>query len=326
MNKDRAYVLLTNSYPQEIFQLAQEISPAGFHLVTMESHSEGDPGFDPALIEYVVAGGKVSIDHKFLTKFPNLKMIHRSGVGLDKLNLGDIQSRDIALYVERGINARAVAEHTVLLLLAVLRQLPAAMNQVQDGNWSRHTLGLSSKELAGLTVGIVGFGHIGRQVAGLLQAFGCQILYTSRGVQVENFSRADGSSQVTLDTLLAKADVVTLHLPLSKDTQHIMNRERLLSMKKGSVLINTSRGSLVDEAALYDVLKCSHLFGCGSDVFRNEPLEHDSPLLSLRNFIATPHVAGLTEQSLVRMLGSALENIRLFKADLIDQISAKRVL
>lgn len=326
MTGERTCVLLTNSYPSEVLKLAQDLCPAEFDLVTMVADSKGESGFDSTRVEYVVAGGKVSIDQAFLTMFPNLRMIHRSGVGLNNLNLNDIQSRAIALYVEPGINARAVAEHTVLLLLAVLRRLPAAMDQVQKSNWSRHTLGLSSRELSGLTVGIVGFGHIGRQLAGLLQGFGCRILLTSSGAKVENFSRIDGSSHVTLDTLLTKSDVVTLHLPLSKDTRHIINRERLFSMKKGSVLINTSRGSLVDENALYDALNCGHLFGCGSDVFGNEPLENDSPLLSLPNFIGTPHIAGLTRQSLVKMLNNAMENIRLFEAGLIDQISAKRLL
>ena len=326
MTRDVTCVLLTNSYPSEIFRLTQDTSPAGFHLVAMSSESDEESGFDPTLVEYVVAGGKVPIDRTFLAKFPNIKMIHRSGVGLDNLSLNDIQSRDIALYVEPGINAQAVAEHTVLLLLAVLRQLPVAMAQVQEGNWSRHALGLRSRELSGLTVGIVGFGHIGRHVARLLQGFGCEVLHTSRGVKRDNLSQADGTRQVILDTLLESSDVVTLHLPLSGETRHIMNRARLFSMKKGSVLVNTSRGLLVDEEALYDALKCNHLFGCALDVFGNEPIESDSPLLSLGNFIGTPHVAGLTRQSLIKMLGNAIENIRLFESGLIDRIPAKRLL
>lgn len=326
MNDSAIQVLLTNSYPPYALQLVKTMAPAGFEVEMLSSRAYSDSAAEYARAEFIVAGGKVAIDQAFLEKFPNLRMIHRSGVGLDSLNMADIRSRGVALYYEPGINSRAVAEHSVLLLLAVLRQLPVALQQVHTGNWSRHNLGLGSRELSGLKVGIVGFGHTGRQMAAILLGFGCKIVYSSKRPPPDSKGETGAITHVTLEELLQTSDVVSLHLPLLNETRTLMTRGRLFSMKQGSVLINTSRGALVDEKALYEALQSKHLLGCGSDVFETEPLRKDSPLLTLQNFIATPHIAGLTEQSFVRMLSHALENIRLFHLGEFQAISAEKVI
>jgi phosphoglycerate dehydrogenase-like enzyme len=238
---------------------------------------------------------------------PRLRLIQKIGVGVNTIDLSAAEARGIAVCNLPGTNARAVAELTLALMLAALRRLPAfdaAMRQgrgfaldpaMQDG------LG----ELGGRTVGLVGFGAVPRVLAPALAAFGCRVIYTARS------ARADVPYEFRrLGTLLAEADVVSLHLPLAPETEQLMDAAALARMRPGSVLVNTARGGLIDQPALVAALASGHIAAAGLDVFAEEPPASDDPLLRLPNVVLTPHVGWITGGTFDRSFALAAENCR----------------
>ncbi len=237
---------------------------------------------------------------------PRLRVIGRHGVGYDTVDITAASARGIPVVYTPNANSDAVAEHCVLLMLAVARRLLDLEEAVRQKNWERGrdwTRQRAAMELRGQTLGIVGLGEVGRRVAHLCgTGFGMTVLafdpFVAPGRWPPNVERRDG-----LDALLAESDIVTLHAPLSADTHHLINADRLAQMKPGSILINTARGGLVDEGALEAVLASGHLGGVGLDVLEREPPPGDHPLLqSDRRLVTlTPHMAGVTDRSLQRM-------------------------
>lgn len=232
---------------------------------------------------------------------PILKLIQKLGIGVDTIDLDAARRRQIAVCNMPGANTRAVAELTLLLMLATLRRLTELDAQTRNGNgWSLDPNSLDNlSELGGRVVGLVGFGAVGRCLAPMLEGIGARVVYTNAS------DRREG-----LQDLLSTADIVSLHLPLTPATARIMNAAAFASMKRGSILINTARGGLVDEAALVDALKSGHLRGAGLDVFAAEPVQAEHPLLKLPNIIATPHLAWFSGETLARSLGVFAENCR----------------
>lgn len=241
-----------------------------------------------------------------LVRAPRLRVIGRHGVGYDTVDIAAASARGIPVIYTPNANSDAVAEHCVMLMLAVARRLLDLEDAVRQRNWergrdwNRRRVGM---ELRGRTLGIVGMGEVGRRVAHLCGAgFGMTVLgfdpLVAPGRWPPNVERREA-----LDALLAEADIVTLHAPLSPDTHHLINAQRLAQMKPGSILINTARGGLVDEAALEAALAGGRLGGAGLDVLDREPPPDDHPLLqSDRRLVTlTPHVAGVTDRSLQRM-------------------------
>lgn len=236
---------------------------------------------------------------------PNLKLIQKLGIGVDTIDLDAARRRGIAVCNMPGTNTRAVAELTLLLMLASLRRLTELDAETRIGNgWSLDSHSLDNlSELGGREVGLVGFGAVGRCLTPMLQGIGARVIYT-------DIKEASDTSAtfVSFTHLLSKADIVSLHLPLTADTARIMNAAAFAAMKRGSILINAARGGLVDEAALCDALQTRHLRGAGLDVFPTEPLDAGNPLLKLPNVIVTPHLAWFTRETLARSLGVFAEN------------------
>jgi phosphoglycerate dehydrogenase-like enzyme len=250
---------------------------------------------------------------------PNLKLIQKLGIGVDTIDLYAAQRRGIAVCNMPGANTRAVAELTLLLMLATLRRLTELDGQTRNGNgWSLDPHSLDNlSELGGRVVGLVGFGAVGRCLTPMLQGIGARVVYTNAS------DRREGSATlVSFKDLLSTADIVSLHLPLTPNTAGIMNAAAFASMKRGSILINTARGGLVDEAALADALKSGHLRGAGLDVFAVEPIRSENPLLKLPNVIATPHLAWFSGETLTRSLGVFAENCRRLRdgQDLVNRV------
>jgi phosphoglycerate dehydrogenase-like enzyme len=248
------------------------------------------------------------VDATVLDAAPELKLVQKIGVGVNTIDLQRARVRGIAVCNMPGTNSRAVAEHTLGLMLAVLRQVVSFDGETRSGRgWSwpeerQDRLG----EIGGRTVGLIGFGGIPRLLAPVLHALGARILYTARSRHPET-----GAAEFCdLDHLLATADIVSLHVPLTAETERLMDRRRFDRMKPGAILINTARGGLVDEAALLDALSSRRLAGAGLDVFGAEPLPAGSPLTELDNVILAPHVAWLTGETLSRSLAVAVENCR----------------
>jgi D-3-phosphoglycerate dehydrogenase len=239
-----------------------------------------------------VVAGSEPYTRTVIESLPKLRVIARSGVGFDAVDLEACDRAGIVVTTTPGVNHHAVAEHTIALLMGVARGFPDLDRRVRENRWQR----FARPRVMGSTLGIVGLGRIGRAVATRAVGLGMNVLayepYPNKEF-VEQW-RIELSS---FDDLLARSDYVSLHLPVSVQTKKLMNADAFAKMKKGSVLINTARGALVDEQALYDVLKSGHLRGAGLDVFEIEPLPLDSPLLKCDNVLVSGHVAGLDNES-----------------------------
>lgn len=242
-----------------------------------------------------------TIDEGVLSRLPDLRAISKVGVGVDMLDLDAMERHGVRLAWSRGTNARSVSELAIAFMLALLRHLPTVMRRVRDGEWRQ----LQGHTLTGRTVGIVGFGHVGRDLAQLLAAFSCRVLAHDVAPLADLPSHVEETS---LEALLAESEIVTLHTVLSEETRDLIDRERIAAMREGALLINTSRGGLVDEQALYDALSSGHLAGAALDVFAVEP-PLDSPLLGLDQVIATPHVGGSTQEAVLAMGRAAIAGL-----------------
>jgi D-3-phosphoglycerate dehydrogenase / 2-oxoglutarate reductase len=242
-----------------------------------------------------------------LTACPSVRMISIWGTGTDNVDMAACRRRGITVANTPGVNAHAVAEHTLALILAVTRRIPSLDRDLRSGQWPRGLL----VQLEGKTLGIVGLGAIGRRVAALAAPFGAHLLATTWGVDAGR-AAAVGARHAPIETLLQESDIVSLHLRLSSETEAVINRERLALMKPGAFLVNTARGRLVDREALVDALRDGRLAGAALDVFHEEPIAASDPLLALPNVILTPHNAGMTQEVIDVGLLQTVENVRRF--------------
>lgn len=233
---------------------------------------------------------------------PKLRFIDVAFTGVDHVDLDAARERGIQVSNAAGYSTEAVAELTVCMMLSLLRNVPQVEQRCRSG---RTKDGLVGSELGGKTVGIVGLGAIGRRVAGLCRAFGCEVLGYKRHVTGE-----EGVPCVPLDELLSRSDIVTLHCPLNDASRGLMNAERIGLMKPGSLLINAARGPVVDSQALADALENGHLAGAGIDVFEAEPpLDPAHPLLHAPHTLLTPHVAFASKESMALRADIVFKNL-----------------
>jgi phosphoglycerate dehydrogenase-like enzyme len=320
-------ILLTSRYQGRPLDIIQSVVPEGFSLLMVEridseSLLKGVPEAD-----YLLASGRLQINEDVLAPARRLKMIQRTGVGLDSIDLDAARRYGVRVYVNRGINAESVAEHALLLMLAAMRRLPSMSGAAARGGvWKRQEWGVEGRELRGKTVGLIGLGSIGRTLAGLLCGFHVKLLYSDPIRQTEDSEHELGLTYVPLEKLLEEADIISLHVPLSPQTRHMIGQEHLSLMKKDAVLVNTARGGLIDEYALAERLRAGEIAFACLDVFEREPISKYSPLYGLENLIATPHIGGITEDSFRRMMEEAMNNIRLFEKGEWDAVADKRLI
>ncbi|OJZ67280.1 2-hydroxyacid dehydrogenase [Mycolicibacterium diernhoferi] len=240
-----------------------------------------------------------------LERATHCRLVHKLGAGVNTIDVAAATARSIAVANMPGANAPSVTEGTLLLMLAALRRLPELDRATREGRgWpSDPTLGETVRDIGGCTVGLVGYGNIAKQVETVLRTLGARVLHTS--------TRDDGLPDWRpLSALLAESDIVSLHLPLTEATHHLLDRAALDSMKPGAVLINTARGAIVDEVALAEALRAGRLAAAGLDVFAVEPVPADNPLLGLDNVVLTPHVTWYTADTMRRYLEIAVDNCR----------------
>ena len=255
---------------------------------------------DPAELERLLPAADVivvattRIDAGVLAGAPRLRHVQHQGVGYDNIDVPACASRAVTVALTPEGTTIGVAEHTFLLLLALYKRLREAEGQLRAGRWPVWELRSTSYEIAGKSIGLVGFGRIGRAVAQRARAFEARVLY------YDPF-RAGAATEVELDVtyralddLLREADVVSLHLPLSAETRHVIGERELGLMKRSAVLLNTARGPLVDESALLAALQRRQIAGAGLDVFEQEPADPANPLLQLENVVVTPHISAGT--------------------------------
>lgn len=276
------------------------------------------PGFDlqyePAWVERradllgalpgahaLIVRNRTQVDAALLSSAPSLRVVGRLGVGLDNIDVEACRERGIRVIPAAGANARSVAEYVVTTAAVLLRGAYASSAEVAAGQWPRARLS-EGRETLGKTLGLVGFGDIGRQAAALAQAFGMEVVACDPMLAPDDPVWAQtGVRSVSLDMLLAQADAVSLHVPLVAATRHLIDAQRIAGMKTGAVLINTARGGVVDEAALAQALRDGHLAGAALDVFEREPLPADSVLADVPNLILTPHIGGVTREANARV-------------------------
>lgn len=274
---------------------------AGHTPVYVPPYSGGD-----ALLQAVRQANPVGIisrmgrlDTATFDAAPSLRVVSKHGVGVDNIDLDAAASRGIPVLVASGANAVSVAEHAMALLLAVVKQVVPLDRSLREGRWEKP--GFQGRELAGSTLGLVGFGAIARQTAAFARAFGLRLQAYDPFAPAESFAN-DGVERVTeLDLLLATSDIVSLHCPLTLATRHLLNAASLPRMKPGAVVINTARGGLIDEAALIAALRSDHLAGAGLDSFEQEPPGPDHPFWSDLRIVATPHIGGVTAEANARV-------------------------
>ncbi|MCH7935548.1 MAG: phosphoglycerate dehydrogenase [Proteobacteria bacterium] len=244
-----------------------------------------------------------TLDATLFAAVPELKAVSKYGVGCDSIDLDAMAAAGVRLGWTGGTNKRSVSELVISFAVQLLRHLPQARAEVLDGVWRQHV----GRQLSKRTVGIVGYGHVGKDLGRLLRAFGCKVLAHDI-LDFPDFYAESGVEPAGLEELLRQSDVVTLHLPFDETTANILSAERLALMKPDAVLINTARGGLVDEEALKGALKDGRLLGAAFDVFATEPPE-DQELLNLPNFIVSPHIGGSAEEAILAMGRAAIEGL-----------------
>ena len=243
------------------------------------------------------------LDAPLFKALPGLKAISKYGVGFDMIDLDAMAAAGVRLGWTGGTNKRSVSELVICFAIQLLRQTPQAGAEVRDGAWRQHV----GRQLSNRTVGIVGCGHVGKDVAVLSRAFGCKVLAHDI-LDFPDFYADYDVEPVALDILLKRADVVTLHLPLDDGTRNMLSAGRLELMKPDAILINTARGGIVDETALKSALKENRLAGAALDVFAMEPPD-DREFLRLPNLIVTPHLGGSAEEAILAMGRAAIRGL-----------------
>jgi D-3-phosphoglycerate dehydrogenase / 2-oxoglutarate reductase len=245
----------------------------------------------------VIAGGE-TYSASILAACPNLRGIARTGVGYDAVDLGAATRQNIAVTITPGANQESVAEYVFALLLGLTKDVLQHDRAIRSGAWARTVL---PRPIRGKTIGIIGLGRIGRAVATRAIAFGMKVVAFDPVGDHEGFNAKHGIDPVEFDELLARSDVVSLHLPLVEATRGLFDKAVFARMKPGSILINTARGGLVVEPDLVEALRSGHLAGAGLDVFDREPPPSDHPLWALPNVVLTSHMAGVDEQAMADM-------------------------
>jgi D-3-phosphoglycerate dehydrogenase len=246
---------------------------------------------------------------ELLAEAKRLRFIQKLGAGVDRIDLDGCRSRGIGVARLHAGNSIPVAEHTILLMLATYRQLPQIDARTRIGIWSKEDARGMHRQLQHKTVGLVGFGAIGKEVAKRLRGFDVAILYYDPFPASREIEKQLGVTRANLDALLQTSDIVSLHLPLLPETAGIIDAKRIATMKQDAVLINCARGGLVDEAALADALKAGRLFGAGIDAFSTEP-PVGNPLLTLENTVVTSHLAGATLDNFSGIVARGVENVK----------------
>jgi D-3-phosphoglycerate dehydrogenase / 2-oxoglutarate reductase len=306
--------------PENVYGIIREEVRPGFELVTLDTDSDAERQVKIADCAAVIVAAR-PMPREFVEAAKELKLVHHQGVGYqDTVDVQALKDRGIALALTPAGTSIGVAEHTLLLTLAVCKRLPFADSELRRGRWHINSLRPDSIELFGRTIGYIGMGRIGRETATRFQAFGTRGIYTDPHVRLSPQQAEDLSVRpVELDELLALADVVTLHVPGSRETFHLIDDRALNRMKSTAILINTSRGSIVDEKALVRALQTGRIAGAGLDVFESEPFKPDNPLAAMPNVVLTPHIAAGTRDALKTKMRALFQNVvRFFNGEPLE--------
>ena len=265
------------------------------HHVHFDPQLHQDPGAIAKAItgaDALIVRNLTKVNQELVGAAPNLVAVGRLGVGLDNIDLQACSDRKIRVYPATGANADSVAEYVVTNAISLLRQFPRSHRLMGRDPWPRSACS-HGREAPGRVLGLIGFGDIGYRTAKLALALGFRVLAYDPTPKIKH----PDVPLVELRTVLTQSDVISLHVPLTDQTRHLLNKEAIQTLKPGCILINTSRGGIIDESALLEALESGHLGGAAIDVFAEEPLKDNSPLMACENVVLTPHIAGVTQDS-----------------------------
>lgn len=283
--------------PKQDFENSVKKSNLDYEIIWDEKKSTPDK------VEVIVTVLR-KLGKEYLTQFPNLKMIAVAFTGYDSVDMEYCREHKIAVYNVPKYSTNSVVELAIGLTIAVLREITYGNNIIRNGGWSFKP----GIELFGKTVGIMGTGEIGVATANIFKAFGCEVIGWSRS-ENEEFKAIGGRYISDKQEFFAVADIVSIHLPLNKQTEGVITKKELSAMKKTSILVNTARGPIINEADLIAALEQKEIAGAGLDVFAQEPINSNNRLLKLNNVVLTPHVAYKTEEALNRRMEVTVNNI-----------------
>jgi D-3-phosphoglycerate dehydrogenase len=258
------------------------------------------------LAHAIIASSRIQYDGEVMDLAPSLRVISRTGIGIDNVSLSDASARGIAVCYTPLAPSISTAEHAITLLLAVAKRLKIIEGSLQRGEKSDYFTDYDGIEVHGLTLGLIGLGQIGGRVARVALALGMRIIAVDPYMEAERAREMGVELAPDLGSTLRAADIISLHAPLTEETYHLINARTLALCKQGAILINTARGKLVDETALIAALDSGQIRGVGLDVFESEPPPPDHPLLRRENVVATPHIAGATAASKDRLWTTAI--------------------
>jgi phosphoglycerate dehydrogenase-like enzyme len=302
--------ILVVDNPLNAMEVMRELAPAGFDVASARANG---PEFRAALAdaEYLVGLGEFATDDAFFRAAPRLKLLQLLSAGYDRIDVEAARRAGVPVCNNGGANAVAVAEHALMLMLAVCRRLAWQHAMVTSGRWRGNDVaGVRLFELHGRTLGIIGLGTIGKKVARLARAFGMEVQYYDIARLTEDQADQLGVRFRLMSELLRSSDIVSLHVPLTKLTRRMIGAAELRLMRPSAYLINTCRGPVVDEPALHEALTSGTIAGAGLDVFDREPPAADNPLFSLDNVVLTPHFAGPTWDNQYTRFRNAFDNVQ----------------
>ncbi|MEM2768019.1 MAG: phosphoserine phosphatase SerB [Candidatus Bathyarchaeia archaeon] len=308
VKKLRPRVLICDPIDREGVELFQKF---GFEVVNKPGIAYEDLKREVVDCDVLIVRSRTRVTKEIIDFGKNLKVIARAGAGVDNIDVEYAEKKGIKVICASDAVANSVAELTMGLMLSIVRQIPHADHEMKNGRWVKSEI--EGCELRGKTLGIVGFGRIGQRVAQLARAFGMKILVYDLNKPSENIFRELGAQLVSFDELLGKSDIITLHVPLTSQTYHMIGRDEIGKMKNGVYIINTSRGSVVDEEALFEALKVGKIAGAALDVYEKEPPNGRS-IVELKNVVCTPHIGAQTvEAQKEASIDIATKIIMLFK-------------
>lgn len=291
-------LLLLETVAEEAHQLLTEAKDITVHT----AFSGLPPSEVLSKIDAVITRGLGQVNTSLMDACPNLQVAARCGVGLDNVDVAEATRRKIKVVNAPGSNASTVAEHTIALMLMLERNLFQALNDVKSGNWAARS-SFKSDELGEKTLGVLGLGNIGQKVAKIAEALGMRVIYWSKSPKDVPYQH------VSKEELLASADVISIHVPLTADTTNLIDAEALAQVKPSCIIVNTARGQIVDKAALINALNTGRLAGYGADVPTSPPPAADDPLIAHPKTLITAHVSSLTATTYKNMCVSTVNNV-----------------
>lgn len=305
-----AKVVFLHGLPQEVVDVIVSYTPEGFATTAIDGELPEDEQIEAIKDADFIILYRGRLSERMLRAAEKARLVQLLSAGYDSMDLELMRELEIPCANNGGANSWAVADHAVLLMLAIYKRLVLSDSATRGSRWKEPIDGLNTFEMANKLVGIMGIGNIGKQVARRVQGFDARVQYYDKYPLSEERDRDLNVTPVTLDELFRTSDIVTCHTPLTPETHHIVSRELLALMKPTAVLVNTSRGPVVDESALIEALGEGRIAGAGLDVFEKEPVERDNPLLTMENVVVTPHSAGTTWNTWFRRAEFAYSNIR----------------